>query len=394
MTSYEDALASLLGALRPTPEETVPAILAAGRTMARDVRSPGDLPAFDNSAMDGYALRSADAARAGSRLVCVTEVGAGAWPVEPLAPGCCARIYTGAPLPPGCDAVLMQEDARTDGEGGIEVLEPVKPWENVRFRGEDVRTGDLLFGAGQTVSPFSLALLLAAGVAELPVHARPRVAVASTGDELVPPGSERRSGQVFDCNAAAVAALIRPVVPEVRILPVIRDEVAAARASLEAAFAETDVVITAGGASVGGRDVLRQAFQDLGGRLDLWRIAMRPGKPFFFGELSGRLLLGLPGNPVSALVTATLLVLPALRRLQGLADAAPRFVPVKLADPVSNPGDRRHFLRVSRGTDGRVSPAGIQASHILGATARAEGLVDLPPGSRFSAGDEVPGLFW
>lgn len=394
MISYENALAGLLAALNPTAVETVPVAQAEGRPVARDIHSPGDLPAFDNSAMDGYAVRSAEASEAGTRLARTGEWGAGSWPSEPLQAGTCARIFTGAPIPPGCDAVLMQEDAREMGKGLIEVLDPVRPWENVRFRGEDVRKGDLLLGAGRPVTPLSMALLLASGVAEVPVFARPRVAVASTGDELVEPGNVRAHGQVFDCNAAAIAALIRPLVPGVFVLPVIRDDLNQAKAAIESAFSQAEVLVTAGGASVGGRDVLRRAFEELGGKLHFWRIAMRPGKPFFHGELDGRHLFGLPGNPISALVTASLLVLPALRRLQGAVEPGPRFLPVRLSEPVSNPGDRRHFLRVTRHPDGSVLPAGVQASHILGALVRAEGLVDIPPGARCSAGEWVPGFFW
>jgi len=290
--------------------------------------------------------------------------------------------------------VVMQEDTRPDGSGGIVVLEPVKPWENVRFRGEDVRRGGRLVPAGARIDAPQMALLLAGGIDRIDVRRRARVAIASTGDELVPAGQPLGPGQVHDCNAASLAALIRGTGALAEVLPIIRDDPDAAAAALESAFEQADVVVTAGGASVGDRDVIRPAFERIGGTIRFWRIDIRPGKPFFVGERDGRYLLGLPGNPVSAFVTAVLLVLPALRRLQGATSPGPRASTAILGEPLSNPGDRRHFVRICTADDGTVRRSGIQASHILSSLSLADGLVDLPAGADYAAGAPVRVVRW
>jgi molybdopterin molybdotransferase len=391
MTAYEDALAALLGALQPLPVETVAVADAPGRHTVADVLSTTDLPPFDNSSMDGYAVRSVDSP---GPLQILGEIAAGSAPTASVVPGGCVRIYTGAPMPPGADAVVMQEDTRPDGSGGIVVLEPVKPWENVRFRGEDVRRGGRLVPAGARIDAPQMALLLAGGIDRIDVRRRARVAIASTGDELVPAGQPLGPGQVHDCNAASLAALIRGTGALAEVLPIIRDDPDAAAAALESAFEQADVVVTAGGASVGDRDVIRPAFERIGGTIRFWRIDIRPGKPFFVGERDGRYLLGLPGNPVSAFVTAVLLVLPALRRLQGATSPGPRASMALLGEPLSNPGDRRHFVRICTADDGTVRRSGIQASHILSSLSLADGLVDLPAGADYAAGAPVRVVRW
>lgn len=395
MTSYEEALALLLDAVGTLPEVDCDVAHAGGRHLADRVCSGVDLPPFDNSSMDGYAVRSGDLA--GGKPVTLRmagEVGAGCSDPIPVESGTCVRVFTGAPLPPGADSVVMQEDTRVSADGLVTVLDPVRPWENVRFRGEDVRSGGLLLEAGSRLGPGQIALLLASGIRRVRIRRPAAVAIASTGDELVQPGEPLGPGKVFDCNAAALAELLRAEAGSVTRLPVIPDEPAAAERALEAALRTADVVVTAGGASVGGRDCLRPAFERIGGVVRFWRIAIRPGKPFFFGERDGRFVFGLPGNPVSALVTASLLVVPALRRLQGARQPGPAFLPARLAEAVSNPGDRRHFLRIRREPDGSVRSSGVQASHILGSLAHADGLADIPAGAELHSGDTVPVLFW
>jgi molybdopterin molybdotransferase len=394
MTAYEDALSALLEAIRPLPSAEIPLTQAVGRYLSAQAVSRIDLPPFDNSAMDGYAVRASDTLSPGVSLRIRGEIPAGTASAIPVLPGECLRIFTGAPLPPGADSVVMQEDTRPDGTGGIQLLEPVRPWENVRFRGEDVRSGASLLPVGTRVGPPQLALLLAAGLDRIQVHRQPSVAIASTGDELVPPGQSLGVGQIHDTNAASLAALLSGEGAQTRILPVIRDDLGSAARALEEALSRSDMVVTAGGASVGERDVIRAAFEKIGGRIQFWRIAIRPGKPFFFGQLDGRYLLGLPGNPVSALVTAVLLVLPALRRIQGSLDPAPRSFPAILAEPLSNSGGRRHFVRVTLSREGLVRRSGIQASHLLSSLALADGLADVPAGVELPAGASIRFLPW
>ena len=394
MITYEEALEEVLKALVPVPEVSMSLTDALGCCLAEDVLAWVELPGFDTASMDGYAVRAAEVAGAGVCLPCVFEVPAGKVADRPLGAGECARILTGAPMPPGADAVAMQEDTERESEGRIRFLDGVKPWENVRFRGEDFRTGTRLLAAGQRLGAPQLALAAAAGHAEVRVHRRVRVVVMGSGDELRPPGSPRKPGEVYDSNSVLLGSLFRSAGAEVVGLPVLPDRLDATVAGLESAVAMGDLVVTAGGASVGDRDFLRPAWERLGGRLDFFRVAIKPGKPLFYGSLRGVPLVGLPGNPVSAFVTAVLIALPALRRLQGHARPGLAAVPGILSAPLSNPGDRRHFMRVILEDDGRVRSAGVQASHILGPLAQANGLVDVPPATEWPAGTQVRVLRW
>jgi molybdopterin molybdotransferase len=239
-----------------------------------------------------------------------------------------------------------------------------------------------------------LALAAAAGHAEVRVHRRVRVVVMGSGDELRSPGSPLMPGEVHDSNSVLLGSLFRSAGAEVEVLPVLPDRLEATMVGLESAVSRGDLVVTAGGASVGDRDFLRPAWERLGGRLEFFRVAIKPGKPLFFGSLRGVPLIGLPGNPVSAFVTAVLIALPALRRLQGGARLGLPVTLGILSAPLSNPGDRRHFLRVIQDEDGRVRSAGVQASHILGPLAQANGLVDVPPATEWAAGTQVRVLRW
>lgn len=395
MLALEAGLAQILAALPTLPTEIIPLSEADGRVAAAEVTAGTDLPPFDNSSMDGYAVRAADT-HGGKPLRLAGHVAAGEWPASALAAGECIRLFTGSPLPPGADAVVMQEDTRpvTGNRAAIEILDPVKPWENVRFRGEDVRTGTTLVRAGGRLGPPQIGLLAATGTTEVTVARRPMVAILTNGSELRPPGSPLSPGQIYESNAPMLAALLRRVGADTTCLPPPPDDPRIVGQSLSAALDSADVVLTVGGASVGEHDLIRDCFTSLGGELSFWRLALKPGKPFFVGRHQGRLLFGLPGNPVSAFVTAVLLVLPALRRMQGETDLTPTTVTGILAEPLSNPDRRRHFVRVRVGPDGQVRPAGPQASHRLASLAMANGLVDVPPGTDFEAGRVVPVIGW
>ncbi len=396
MQSLEATRERLLAALAPLSAETVSLAAADGRFLAQEIRSPRELPPFDNSSMDGYAVRAADTAVTPAPLRLVGRTAAGEASGHTLAAGECVRVFTGAPLPAGADAVVMQEDVDADQATPARILvrEGVKPWENVRFRGEDIARESVLASAGARLGPQHLALLGAVGLAEVAVHRRPRVALLANGSELRPPGTELADGQIFESNTAMLAALVRRFGGEPVFTRCVADEEALLREALMEVFAVADLVITVGGASVGDHDLVKPVFTALGGTLDLWRVALKPGKPFCFGRLEGKCLLGLPGNPVSAFVTAVLLVQSALLRLQGAANCEPPATLGILAVPFSNPDRRRHFVRVVTDAEGRVRPAGPQASHRLGSLAAACGLVDVPPETTLAEGTVVRVLRW
>jgi molybdopterin molybdotransferase len=393
----EEALARILAAVPPPGSERVPLSEANSRVLTERVFSPIDLPPFDNSAMDGYAVRAGDVASASSaspvRLRVVGKVAAGeVFPGE-VTSGACARIFTGSPLPRGADAVVMQEDTRTEG-GAVLVLDAAKPWENVRLRGGDVKRGAVLAEAGQRLAAGQMSLLAAAGVTEVGVGRQPTVGLLATGSELREPGQALAPGQIYESNRIGLSALIRIAGAAPKVFPLVADEFNATRAALTDAFAGCDAVVTSGGVSVGEMDFVKRAFEEAGGELQFWRVAIKPGRPFVFGRWRGKLLFGLPGNPVSALVTFLLLARPALLRWQGAADVSLPAHPGVLAEPLANDGPRRHFLRVKADGTGNVYSAGVQASHALSALAAANGLVDVPPRTLLPAGTVVRVLRW
>ena len=394
MITYEDALERILKPLMPVPAVSMSLTEALGCFLAEEVAARVDLPGFDTASMDGYAVRAAEVPGAGVCLPCGFEVAAGRVADRSLQSGECARILTGAPMPAGSDAVVMQEDTEREPDGRVRFKEGVKPWENVRFRGEDFRVGTRVLAAGQRLGPPQLALAAAAGFAELRVHRKVRVVVVGSGDELRSPGAPLAPGQIHDSNSVLLCTLFRSAGAEVIQAPLLPDQLEATMVGLDSALSQGDLVITAGGASVGDRDFLRPAWERLGGRLDFFRVAIKPGKPVFFGALRGGHLIGLPGNPVSAFVTAVLMALPALRRLQGSADVGATVTVGTLAAPLSNPGLRRHFMRVILEESGQVRSAGVQASHILLSLARSNGLVDVPPSTEWPAGTPVRVLRW
>ena len=393
MIEYAEALRRLVEAITPLPAESVPLTDCAGRYLAESVISPLDLPPFDNSAMDGYAIRSADTKTVPASLKLTGESRAGQPSQHVLTAGECLRISTGAMLPAGSDAVVMQEDVTISGNE-VQVREPVQPWENIRFRGEDLRRGAVIAASGTPIGAAQIGLLAAAGWDRLTVRQRPRVAILSTGSELKLPGETLQPGQIYESNSYALAELIRHSGSVVVSHQMVPDLPTATEAAFQSAFASADVVLSIGGASVGDWDLVRPTVEKLGGKLDFWKLAIRPGKPFFFGSCENTLILGVPGNPVSAFVTTVILVLPALRALAGASDTAPLASSGVLAEPLDNPSGRLHFVRVIVDKNGSVRSSGTQASHINSSLAHANGLVAVPAQSGFPAGTLAQVIRW
>jgi molybdopterin molybdotransferase len=399
MLEYEEALERILAAVRPAVPERVPLGEASGRILAERISAPLDLPPFDNSAMDGYAVRARDVHGATKELPKQLrlrgKVAAGDNFTGAIEQGDCIRAFTGSALPPGADAVVMQEDTRVEGDAGnVLFLDGVKPWENIRFRGEDVKRGTIVGEAGIEVTAGRMSLFAALGVAEVCVGKRPITGLLASGSELREPGDSLAPGAVYESNRAGLTPLLARAGAVPKTFPLIKDTAVQTREALAAAFAECDIVITSGGVSVGELDFIKSAFVELGGEQEFWRVAIRPGRPFVFGRLHGKLLFGLPGNPVSAFVTFLLLVRPALMRWQGAIETGlPRHAGT-LGEPLSNQGERRHFARVRIGSDSQIRSSGVQASHMLSSLANANALIDVPPNTTLPAGTVVQVWRW
>jgi molybdopterin molybdotransferase len=393
----EEALARTLEVMPAPIAEVLPVANATGRILTHPITSPHPLPLFDNSAMDGYAVSSADVSSA-TRETPVTlklagRIEAGQSPSVEVVPGSCVRIFTGSALPPGADAVVMQEDTELRAEQ-LAVLDVVKPWENIRFAGEDVKAGALLAQAGDRLTPTRAALLAATGCGEVRVARQPSAAVLATGSELRSPGEVLASGQIYESNRSMIASLLSPAGAKVTTYPIVPDSLEATRTTLKEAFEKHDLVLTSGGVSVGEMDFVKAAFEEIGGSLEFWKVNIRPGRPFVFGRLGNKFLFGLPGNPVSALVTFLLLVRPAVLRWQGATEVLlPRYS-ATLGESFTNSGERRHFVRVRVDNRGEVVSAGVQASHILSSLASANALLDMPPRSEWELGKTVQVLRW
>jgi len=400
MLELEQALQRILSSVQPLDLEKVSLQEAAGRVLAEPTVSPVDLPLFDNSAMDGYAVRAVDLANASGNdpraLRMIGKVAAGNVFNGTVRAGTCVRLFTGSPLPCGADAVVMQEDTRVDPVPSEQVwfFDAVKPWENIRLQGEDIKRGAKLAETGSRLTAARAGLLAATGITEITVARQPRVALLSTGSELTEGARPLLPGKIYESNRVMLAALMKRVGAVARIFPPAPDTLEGTRAALETMLNESDAVVASGGVSVGEYDFVKAAFEKLGGELVFWKISIKPGKPFVFGRAGKKFLFGLPGNPVSAFVTFLLLVRPALAAMQGAAETGlPQSIGV-LAEPLTNPGERRHFLRVLVDDAGRVSSAGTQASHRLGSLAEANGLLDVPPQTSLPAGASVSVLRW
>ncbi|MEM9780959.1 MAG: gephyrin-like molybdotransferase Glp [Pseudomonadota bacterium] len=383
LLSVADARAMILERVRPMPAETVPLTEAHGRVLAADIVASRPQPPFDASAMDGYAVRVAEAVP-GARLAVSGEIPAGHASAEALPPGSAMRLFTGAPLPAGADAVLIQEDARRLCEGGHDVIDVVEaPTEGayVRPAGGDFAPGDRL-EAPCRLGPSQIALAAAMGAAAVSVARRPIVAILPTGDELVAPGETPRADQIFASNNYGLAARVAAAGAVPRLLPIARDTPDSLIAALEAARG-SDMLVTLGGASVGDHDLVARVFGSAGMTLGFHRIAMRPGKPLMAGTLGhGTLMMGLPGNPVSALVCGELFLVPAIQRAMGLPGDPPRTRPLPLAAPLGQNGPREHYMRATllQGDAGpAVAAAENQDSSLLGVLAGADVLIQRAP---------------
>ncbi|HYG22184.1 MAG TPA: gephyrin-like molybdotransferase Glp [Verrucomicrobiae bacterium] len=400
MLELEDAIQRILSRLPASASERIPLPQADGRYLAQGITAPLNLPGFNNSSMDGYAVRASDIAQAAKgspvHLRVVGRVAAGQHTDLAIQSGEAMRVFTGSMVPAGADAVVMQEDSELDPATPdlVSVCDSAKPWENVRFQGEDVERGAEIARKGEQLNAGRIALLAALGVSEVEAGRRPRVAVLATGSELHPAGEPLPPGGIYESNRAALASLVARSGGIAEVMPIVPDDPHATRSALKRAFAANDLVITCGGVSVGELDLVKSAFEELGGRQDFWKVAIKPGRPFVFGEIESRFLFGLPGNPVSAFVTFLLLVRPALLRWQGAIDISLEKIRARLAQPVSNGGDRRHFLRVQLTAHGEVHAPGLQASHALSSLAEANALLEVPPRTTVSAGTEVTVLRW
>lgn len=406
LLTLDEARVRMLGGVGALPWESVALDAALGRVLAAPIESLLTLPPWDNSAMDGFAVRASDVKVAARehpvRLRVIGEAAAGRSASGAVTEGTCVRILTGAPMPEGADAVVPVEDTDApmgvaDAPEWVQIEAPRSPGAHIRRVGSDLREGYPLLEAGTELSPASLAVAAAGGHAKLPVHRSPRVCVLATGDELAPVGSTLGPHQIPDSNSVGLTAQARECGAEVRSLGIAADSLIDVVDRLRVGLTWADVVIVSGGVSVGAHDVVKDAF-DAVGQVDLWRVAVQPGKPLAFGRAraEGRdaevLMFGLPGNPVSSFVTFELFVRPVLRRLAGHSDLSGRqVVRATLAEPVSKSPGRRAFLRVllETGKDGLVaSLAGGQDSHVLSALAAANGLAivsedddSLPAGS-------------
>jgi len=402
MLELEKAQETILASIPAPKNETVPLAEAYRRIVTEKISASTDLPPFDNSAVDGYAVRSREITSATTQnpvlLQLAGKIAAGENFRGELSPGQCIRIFTGSTLPPGADAVVMQEDTQVDTNKPREVLflDSAKPWENIRFRGEDIKRGATISTAGAKLGATQIALLAASGVAQVSSGRRPSVALLATGSELRESAnaSELAPGQIYESNRAALAPLIVAAGGIPSIFPIVPDDAEVTRMALSRAFAECDIVVTCGGVSVGEMDFVKSGFEELGGHLQFWKVAIKPGRPFVFGRHRDKLLFGLPGNPVSAFVTFLLLVRPALLRWQGATAVGLPASAGVLTEPFSNPDSRRHFIRVLQDTKGKVRSAGTQASHMLSSLALADGLVDMPPKTNFETGKTVQVLRW
>ncbi len=394
MLSVEEAQGRVLTKIAVLGSEAVSLPAALGRVLAEPLTAGRDLPPWDNSSMDGYALRAEDTRGATearpARLRILGEIPAGAVAARPVAPGEAYRILTGAPMPAGADAVVPQEDVRGEG-GSLIVSRPVPRGDFVRPRGEDIRKGDHILAAGVVLRPAALGVLAALGRARVRVHQRPRVAVLSTGDELVDLDGSLGPGQIPNSNTYTLGALVRAAGAVPIDLGIGRDR----PEELEERFRwglHADVLVSSAGVSVGDRDFVRDVMQRLGAELDFWKVSMRPGKPVTFGWIGTRPFFGLPGNPVSCMVTFELFVRPALRRMGGYTDLFRPRVQARAAAPLDNPGPRRGYLRV--GLEGpwdrlEVRPTGGQGSAILRSMLLADGLAVVPPDTRVEAGQLI-----
>jgi molybdopterin molybdotransferase len=383
LLSVDEALERLLTGARPVPEvEEVPALEATGRVLARPQRSTMDVPPMDNSAMDGYAVRVSD----GLKLKVTQKIMAGS-AGRPLEPGTAARIFTGAPIPPGADAVVMQEHTVVEGDT-VSIKAKPKPGDWIRRVGADVAKGAEILAAGRRLAPQDTGLAASVGIGTLPVFRKVRLGLFFTGDELVMPGEPLAPGRIYNSNRFTLRGLAQVFGCELRDYGIVPDALEATRAALRRAAGECDLIVTSGGVSVGEADFVKPAVE-AEGKLLMWRIAMKPGRPLAFGSIKQSFFIGLPGNPVSSFVTFLIFVRPFLLKTQGLSEVGPKNLMARADFDWPEPDARREFLRVKWNPQGGLELYPTQDSAVLTSTAWADGLVDNPAGRAIRKGDTV-----
>ncbi|HAM33630.1 MAG TPA: molybdopterin molybdenumtransferase MoeA [Deltaproteobacteria bacterium] len=390
MLTYDEARERILDRVSPLGAERIPLDAAAGRSLAGEVRAPADLPPWDNSAMDGYAVRSSDCP--GEAVLAIagyqTAGGPGASAVHK---GAAVRIMTGSPIPEGCDAVVPFEEAE-ERDGSVRIPAPVRPRQHIRFRGEDIRAGAQVIPEGTILRPPQISLLASFGRAMVPVYRKPRVAVLSTGDELVELGEPHGHGKIVNSNSHALAAAIAEAGGDPLLLGIARDEREDLRAKLSAGLA-ADVLVTSAGVSAGDRDLVRDVLSELGVENVFWKVLIKPGGPTAFGLAGTTPVFSLPGNPVSSLITFEVFVRPAVRKMTGSRHPVKPPVKAALGEPVTKKPGKTQFLRVmiESGKEGYLArTAGDQNTGILRTLVLADGIAVLPSErTTFPAGEMV-----
>ena len=383
LLSVDEALELLLSGAKPVADvEEVPTLEASGRVLARAQRSTMDVPPMDNSAMDGYAVRVSD----GRKLRVAQRIMAGSVG-EPLEPGTAARIFTGAPVPPGADAVVMQEHCTATGSNLV-INKEVKKGDWIRLTASDVEKGGEILPAGRRLLPQDTGLAASVGIRDLPVFRKVRLGLFFTGDELVMPGEPLAPGRIYNSNRFTLRGLAELYGCEVRDYGIVPDTLEATREVLRRSAGECDVIVTSGGVSVGDADYVKPAVE-AEGELLMWKIAMKPGRPLAFGKVGKSSFIGLPGNPVSSFVTFLIFVRPFLLRTQGIGHVLPRSIAARADFDWAEPDARREFLRVKWNPQGGLDLYPTQDSAVLTSTAWADGLVDNPAGQAIRRGDGV-----
>lgn len=386
----EKAIAELLADVELLPVENCALAEANGRVIRQSVTASVDVPPLNNSAMDGYALRVADAEQACiaiSQRIAAGQVG------EPLAAGTAARIFTGAPIPPGADTVVMQEDCE-QLEGGIRILERPAPGQHIRPKGQDIACGSQQYRGGERLAAADIGLLASLGLARVDVSRKPRIALLSTGDELVEPGETLAEGQIYNSNRAMLTALLTGMGCEVYDCGIVEDSAEATYAALDAAADSADMILSTGGVSAGEEDHVKAQVERLG-QLKLWKLAIKPGKPLAYGRIGKAAFFGLPGNPSSGFVTFLILVKPYLLAMQGATVTRPQAWPVAAGFDWPKAGARQEYLRARVELSGGAMTARLhnnQSSGVLASAAWANALVILPVGATVAEGEKVDAL--
>jgi molybdopterin molybdotransferase len=386
LLSVDEALAQLLAGAAPVPDvEDLATLEASGRVLAHAQRSTMDVPPMDNSSMDGYAVRASESAP-GARLKVSQKIMAGSVG-RPLDAGSVARIFTGAPMPPGADAVVIQEETQLEGDF-VALKKQAKPGDWVRYVGSDIRKGSEILPAGKRLLPQDTGLAASIGIRTLPVYRKVKMGLFFTGDELVMPGEPLAPGRIYNSNRFTLRGLARAFDCEVNDYGIVPDNLEATREVLRRAAKECDLIVTSGGVSVGEADYVKPAVE-AEGRLLMWRIGMKPGRPLAFGKIGAASFVGLPGNPVSSFVTFLIFVRPFLLRTQGIEEVKPKVIAARADFDWPEPDARREFLRVKWNSQGGLDLYPTQDSAVLASTAWADGLVDNPAGHAIRRGEAV-----